>query len=293
MIIPPKLFQEMGITTPDEKWILEGTLYGTVTAPKEWGDYRDEVLQEMRWGDCDQWRMSRTPEANLWRIEEWSEGEKASHGRGFIAVYVDDVMASGTESTAQGFLEKFRRRFDCSDPEWVVEGKSVSFCGLEVTVHAGGFRVHQESYARAVLARRAISQTTSAMKVIMPEEDECAPGVAAVREAQAITGEILWLSGHTRLDLSYASSIMSQFAVRRPNAVKAIGEEALKYLASDPGVGLVYGPEAAVREHGEYEQLPVARGRGTVEVHCDAAFAASAQKSMTGVVVKYGGAPVF
>ena len=48
-----------------------------------------------------------------------------------------------------------------------------------------------------------------------------------------------------------------------------------------------------MEEHGEYAQLPVARRRGTIEVHCDAAFAASAQKSMTGVVVKYGGAPVF
>ena len=73
VIIPPKLFQEMGITTPDEKWILEGPLYGTMTAPREWGDYWSEVLQKMRWGDRDQWRMSRTPAANLWRIEGWSE----------------------------------------------------------------------------------------------------------------------------------------------------------------------------------------------------------------------------
>ena len=56
--------------------------------------------------------MSRTPEANLWRIEERSEGENAWHGQGFIAVYVDDVMASGSESTAQGFLNEFRRRFE-------------------------------------------------------------------------------------------------------------------------------------------------------------------------------------
>ena len=102
----------------------------------------------------------------------------------------------------QSFLDEFWRRFDCSDPEWVVEGKSVSFCGLKVTVQAGGFRVHQDSYARVVLAWRGVSQTTSAMK----------PGVGAVREAEA---EILWLSGYTRPDLTHASSIMSQFAVRR------------------------------------------------------------------------------
>ena len=73
---------------------------------------------------------------------------------------------------------------------------------------------------------------------------------------------------------------------------KAIGEEALKYLASDPGMGLGFGPDTAVEEHGEYAQLPVTRRRGAIEVHCDGAFAASAPKSMTGVVVKHGGVPV-
>ena len=293
VITPPKLFQDLHIAEPGEKWVLEGTLYGTVTAPREWGDYRDEVMQKMRWGEREQWRVRRTPEANLWSLEEWSEGERSWQNRGFIAVYVDDVMTSGSEATVQGFLDEFRRRFECSDPEWIVEGKSVGFCGLEVTVQDGGYRVHQESYAKAVLGRRGVVQTTSVLKVIMPDEDEAEPTVSAIREAQAVTGEVLWLSGHTRPDLAYASSIMSQFAVRRPTAVKLIGDEVLKYLASDPSVGLHYGAEADVEEQGEYAQLPVARRRGTVEVHCDAAFAASAQKSMTSVVVKYGGAPIF
>ena len=86
---------------------------------------------------------------------------------------------------------------------------------------------------------------------------------------------------------------MSQFAVKRPKAVVKIGEEVLKYLAGTPTLGLYYGAVEEISGHGEHHQLPIKRDRRTMEAHYDAAFAPGGGKSMTGLVVKYAGAPVF
>ena len=71
-----------------------------------------------------------------------------------------------------------------------------------------------------------------------------------MRAAQAVTGEVLWLASHSRPDLAFACSIMSQFAVRRPESVIAIGQEVLKYVARNPGLGIYYGAETEVEKQG-------------------------------------------
>ena len=93
--------------------------------------------------------------------------------------------------------------------------------------------------------------------------------------------------------MAFASAVMSQFAVKRPKAVVKIGEEVLKYLAGTPTLGLYYGAVEEISGHGEHHQLPIKRGRRTMEAHYDAAFAPGGGKSMTGLIVKYAGAPVF
>ena len=195
VVIPPKLFSEAGCCDSRERWLMEGTLYGTTTAPREWGDHRDYTLERMRWGSHDQWRHEVNGVSMLPRVE-------------------------------------------------------------------------------------------------VPEE-EGEPSLEMVRRAQAVTGEVLWVASHTRPELSYASAIMSQFAVKRPAGVVKIGDEVMRYLASNPALGLHYGSEEEISGHGEYDQLPIRRGRKTIEVHCDAAFAAASERSMSGVVVKYAGAPIF
>lgn len=86
IVMPPRLFVEWGIVPPDERWLVEGTLYGTVTAPKEWGTYRDEVLVALRWGPDREWRLEKTPEPNLWRMQQWGSESEAWRTRGMVAV---------------------------------------------------------------------------------------------------------------------------------------------------------------------------------------------------------------
>ena len=74
VVNPPRLFQDAGVTAAGEQWIVQGTLYGTITAPKEWGAYRDRMMAEMVWGEQGEWRLVNLPEANVWAIEKKVKG---------------------------------------------------------------------------------------------------------------------------------------------------------------------------------------------------------------------------
>ncbi|CAK9023761.1 unnamed protein product [Durusdinium trenchii] len=259
IVNPPRLFQDAGVTAAGEQWIVQGTLYGTIAAPKEWGAYRDRMMAEMVWGEQGEWRLVKLPEANVWAIEKKVKVTGVVHGH--VAVYVDDVMVSGTDATLAAFIEKFRSMWTCSEADWVEEGKVTKFCGLDVEKDGGG----QESYIRLMMAKHEIEGISKLPKVEVPTEDEEEPELACI-----------W-----------------HFAVKRPKAVVKIGEEVLKYLAGTPTLGLYYGAVEEISGHGEHHQLPIKRGRRTMEAHYDAAFAPGGGKSMTGLIVKYAGAPVF
>ena len=287
IVNPPRLFQDAGVTAAGEQWIVQGTLYGTIAAPKEWGAYRDRMMAEMVWGEQGEWRLVKLPEANVWAIEKKVKVTGVVHGH--VAVYVDDVMVSGTDATLAAFIEKFRSMWTCSEADWVEEGKVTKFCGLDVEKDGGG----QESYIRLMMAKHEIEGISKLPKVEVPTEDEEEPELACIWHTQVLTGEVLWVASHTRPEVAFASAVMSQFAVKRPKAVVKIGEEVLKYLAGTPTLGLYYGAVEEISGHGEHHQLPIKRGRRTMEAHYDAAFAPGGGKSMTGLIVKYAGAPVF
>ncbi|CAK9059016.1 Copia protein, partial [Durusdinium trenchii] len=165
-------------------------------------------MAEMVWGEQGEWRLVKLPEANVWAIEKKVKGTGVVHGH--VAVYVDDVMVSGTDATLAAFIEKFRSMWTCSEADWVEEGKVTKFCGLDGEKDGGGFRIHQESYIRLMMAKHEIEGISKLPKVEVPTEDEEEPELACIRHAQALTGEVLWV-------------------------------EVLKYLAGTPTLGLYYG----------------------------------------------------
>lgn len=92
--------------------------------------------------------------------------------KGMVAVYVDDTLASGESSHVREFLTAFRATFDCSDPEWVQAGRSTRFCGLEIVKEGDGFRLHQEAYARAVMAKHSVEKVGPYPWVEVPAEGQ-------------------------------------------------------------------------------------------------------------------------
>ena len=80
----------------------------------------------------------------------------------------------------------------------------------------GSYFLHQGCYAREVIDRRPAAQAYSFIRVPEEKEEEEAVSLPKVREAQKVTGELLWLSVKTRPDLSWAVMKMAQNAVKKP-----------------------------------------------------------------------------
>ena len=276
-IDPPRVMKELGILPWDCCWIVQGALYGLTTAPRDWMLYRDDTLREMKIKHQDATlRLRQLGDANVWGIfDEGSSGPE--NLRGCLAVYVDDFLYVGEESVVESALRQVRLRWKTSDPEWVQEGTSLRFCGMEIEDLGGGrgFRLHQESYAKEVLARNEVTHGAKSIKMPDREPDgDVTPEL--VKEAQALCGELTWLSTRTRPDLAFGVARMSQWVTKAPTWALEVGREILKYLHSFPDLGLVY-ELLEVENQEEETQRRVPR---------------TEFRSVTGMVVNYGGAPV-
>ena len=93
--------------------------------------------------------------------------------------------------------------------------------------------VYQVGYLTELLRTHNI-QPTQQDKVPITKELAVLPEVAEagdpelVREAQQITGEVLWVSQRTRPDLSFTTSIMATLCSKGPSQAVSIGQKALR-----------------------------------------------------------------
>ena len=110
--------------------------------------------------------------------------------------------------------------------------------------------------------------------------------------AQRQTGELLWVAGRTRPDISYAVNLMCQYSTKSPREVQKIGKEVRSYLRSSLGLALEYG-KLIEGDFGEENTQRRSRHENLVEVYTDASFASNGLRSMSGVAGFFAGAPVF
>ena len=72
--------------------------------------------------------------------------------------------------------------------------------------------------------------------------DEESPHPETKRLAQALTGELMWISTRTRPDICYAVGLMSRLLHRRPDYVTKLGFHVLRYLHGTSDYGLENQP---------------------------------------------------
>ena len=93
---------------------------------------------------------------------------------------------------------------------------------MEIELRKGVYRVHQQSYIQSLLEKYPEEKGLGLSHIKTPEEeDHVTP--QEVQLAQRQTGELLWLAGRTRPDISFAVSLMGMYATKRPKGV--IGRE--------------------------------------------------------------------
>ena len=296
VVDPPRVMQEAGVVPWGSVWLVTGALYGLTTSPRDWSNFRDAEIQKLQWratlpGEAGEVTMRFVPagDNNLWRMIE-VDSEKTL---GYMAIYVDDTLMVGSVAMVQGASGCIRELWETSEPEWASVGRPMRFLGMDIEkTERGGFRLHQEAFTRELLDRHEVVRATQQIRILEePEQPDEAPDPKLVKRAQGLAGELLWLSGRTRPDLTAAVQKLAGWATKRPDWSVELAGSVLQYLKATLTVGLVYEAVMPTNEDPDLTRR-TPRGSGTMEIFVDASFGVSGGKSISGVVVMYGGAPV-
>ena len=106
-----------------------------------------------------------------------------------------------------------------------------------------------------------------------------------IREAQALTGALLWASTKTRPDIAFAVSKLGQFAVRSPSIVIKAGRQVLQYLYGTADLWIEYRRPSGDR----LLDTPVPRTLNTLELFTDASHAPDGGRSCQAIVILWLG----
>eukprot|EP00435_Cladocopium_sp_Y103_P068747 s75_g32.t1 len=178
-------------------------------------------------------------------------------------------------------FRKIKETWKCSEEEYVTHEKAMRFCGYELRRRKdGGVELSQEGYLSDILQKYNInSSENTPVPKFEDKDDEQEPSISIIKEAQALCGEVLWLAGRTRPDVSYGVGLMSRLIHRRPTLVVQIGHHMLRYLYGSKHLCLVYQPMRDTDD--EWHEL---------KVLADTSFAPPHEKfrSVQAVVVEHG-----
>eukprot|EP00913_Durusdinium_trenchii_P031096 g29120.t1 len=260
-------------------------LYGLVTSPKDWCTHRDRHIKEFQWeGDGRCYRVEKTMQDDMWAIRSRGMGEEEWSLVGLCATYVDDIIITGSVEVVKGIHQKIQESWKIGAPSWVEDGgEPVRFLGMEIEKKGGNFVIHQRAYLENLFLEYEESGKANLNQVKMPEVEENIE-MSEVTRAQKETGELLWVAGRTRPDISLAVNTMCEWATKRPKGVIDIGRQVRAYLRETRDESLVI--RGAEEEAGSQEDWK------TVKVFSDASYASSGFKSITGVVGCLGGTPI-
>ena len=280
LLKPPAILVKLGYVSSTSYWKALMAMYGLRQSPKTWGDHRDECFHEMTWkiGKEEFYFESMTSEPNLWKI---MQKEKVSQDvqKGLMLVYVDDLLVLSKEEVVRGAIQTISSRWDVSEPEWLNEIKPTKFLGVEIWEFPEGIFLNQEKYLMDVLRRNGQEEgllsgipITKDQLQRLEVEDE-ARTIEDVRQAQRVTGELMWMVTRSRPDLMYALSKMSQSTLRSPKEVLKVAAQVWKYLRKTKVEGLWLRRE----------------GGKALEVYTDSSYGPNGLDSQGCVVVKFGG----
>lgn len=239
---PPPILVAMGLTKPNERWVIKHAPYGLQESPGDWGYHRDKKLVAAQWQlqGCS-YRMVQTAERHVWKIV--SDDEEGPHG--FVLTYVDDMLILGNQNHVEKVTEVIGSLWQCSPPEFLNEQQAMRFCGFELSQQGKGIRLSQEGYTRDLLERYQIEESDNTSEVaplpkLTDEDMEGNPTPQDLRSAQSLVGELLWLSTKTRPDLSFSVGALGRMVRKNPKRVCELGMQTLRYLGRTADLGLLF-----------------------------------------------------
>ncbi|CAE7657146.1 RE2 [Symbiodinium sp. CCMP2592] len=286
VVRPPHILVEMGLLGVTDRWRVVKALYGLRQAPKAWAVHRDKILKAFEFV----YKGSRfvlkqaIADESLWYIIKADISDANNYA--LMVVYVDDILGLGPRDLLVSLFEAIKNIWTISEPEWIVKEKSVKFCGIELWALDDGFRMSQSDYLRELFARYNISTGASCpMSSWSEPEPEVDATTDLIKEAQGVTGALLWAASKSRPDISYSVCKLGQYATKSPGIVVKAGMQILKYLFDTVELGIEYKRTAGTA----WLDTPIPRTVGTVEVFTDASHAPEGARSHQAIMVMWLG----
>ncbi|KAM7506655.1 hypothetical protein LguiA_017108 [Lonicera macranthoides] len=155
-----------------------------------------------------------------------------------LIVYVDDMVVTGNDLQEREALKKYlSREFEMKDL-----GELKYFLGIEVSRSSKGIFQSQRKYALDLLYE-------TGMSACQPSETPMEEGLKLEIETdqvpvdkgryQRLVGRLMYLA-HTRPDISYALSIVSQFMHNPEEKHMTAVMKIISYLKASPGKGILF-----------------------------------------------------
>ena len=213
------------------------------------------------------------------------EGHKT---HGLLIVYVDDLLLLTVKEQADDVWAAIKKQWQTTEPCWATEQEPLSLCGPELYRSGQCLWVRQTRYIQELLDRHNVTQVASSpMSNWVPPECPEQPSFEKVREAQKVTGELLWISTKSRSDLNYAVGKLSQYATKSPDDVLTWAQQIWKYLNNTRHLGIQYGgPISPLANH---QQLQKPRSEQVLELYSDASHAPHGDRSQQCTVALWCG----
>ena len=142
-------------------------------------------------------------EENLWLIKDTSLRDEGGV-QGLVLIYVDDMLVMSNPEITNMVVEKIQKTWEVTKPQWVTETEPVRFCGIEIYKNnEGDYFAGQQSFVKEVLKRHNCKEfAASPLKDNFEPEEELDRTREEIQLAQKLAGELLWLAGKTRPDLT-------------------------------------------------------------------------------------------
>ncbi|KAH9689179.1 retrovirus-related pol polyprotein from transposon RE1 [Citrus sinensis] len=155
-----------------------------------------------------------------------------------LIVYVDNIVITGNDEEEREALQKYlSREFEMKDL-----GALKYFLEIEVSRSKGGIFLSRRKYALDLLHE---TRMTACQPIDTPIEEGLVFCITSDQvpvdkgRYQRLVGRLMYLS-HTRLDLAYALSVVSQFMHNPGEQHMKVVMRILRYLKTNPGKGILF-----------------------------------------------------
>ena len=298
----PVVFRKLGLAETNQVWLIDKALYGLTTSPRDWGTYRDETIPQIAWtrereGKTVRGGFQKTPDENVWRIEEVNSETGDIIWTGLMLVYVDDLLLVAEDEVINSATKAIADVWAISEVEKAGERQVIKYCGFEIEVaeNGDGYMVSQRNYEREMIKRFGIEHSMPYPNYKITENDdnpETTVTPSEIKEAQSMAGALLWLTTRTRPDIAMGVAAACRLATKNPQKSIEISTAVMQYVRANRG-GLHYPQDVPAETWGMQNQLKIERHCKLLEVFSDISFGAgSRHRSLQGLLVCFAGAAV-